>query len=71
VLLEEAGLAGAFGAADEREWAVDDVGEHAVGDGEVIVGELALGEVRVGVEDLVGVGEADGGPRARGWRARC
>ena len=41
VLLEEAGLAGALGAADERERAVGDVGEHAVGDGEVVVGELA------------------------------
>ena len=59
VLLEEAGLAGALGAADERERAVDDVWEHAVGDGEVVVGELALGEVGAGVEDLVGVGEAE------------
>ena len=60
VLLEEAGFAGALGAADERERAVDDVREHALGDGEVVVGELALGEVGAGVEDLVGVGEAEG-----------
>ena len=49
VLLEEAGLAGALRAADEREGAVGDVGEHAVGDEGVEVGELLLGEVGGGV----------------------
>ena len=59
VLLEEAGLGGAVGAADEGEWAVGDVREHEVGDGGVVVGELLLGEAGGGVEDLVGMGEAD------------
>ena len=61
VLLEEAGLAGAVGAADERERAVGDVRQHVRGDGPVVVGELLLGEAGFGVEDFVGVGEADGG----------
>ncbi len=61
VLLEEAGVACAFGAADEGERAVCDVGQHVRGDGPVVVGELLLGEVGFGVEDFVGVGEADGG----------
>ncbi len=38
VLLEEAGLAGAFRAADERERAVGDVGQHAVGNEGVVGG---------------------------------
>jgi hypothetical protein len=38
VSLEETGLSGAFRAADEAEWAVGDVREHAVGDGGVVVG---------------------------------
>jgi len=62
VLLEEAGLAGALWAANEREGAVGDVGEDAVGGDGVVVGELLLGEAGGGVEDLVGMGEscADG-----------
>ena len=52
MLLEEAGLGGALGAADERERAAGDVRQHAGGDGPVVVGELLLGEVGFGVEDL-------------------
>jgi hypothetical protein len=71
VLLEEAGLAGTLGAADEGKRAIDDVGEHAIGDGEIVGGELALGEAGFGVKELFGVGEAKvRGPRARGHRAR-
>ena len=59
VLLEEAGPGGAFGAADEGQGAVSDVGQHVGGDGPVILGQLVLGESGVGVEDFFGVGEAD------------
>ena len=61
MLLEEAGLGGAVGAAHERERPAGDVRQHAAGDGEVVVGEGLLGEAGFGVEDLGGVGEADGG----------
>ena len=60
VLLEEAGMAGAVGAADEGQRASGDVRQHVRGDGPVVVGELLLGEARFGVEDFVGMGEADG-----------
>ena len=55
VLLEEAGLAGALGTANEREGAVGDVGKHALGGDGVVVGELLLGEAGGWVEDLVGM----------------
>lgn len=61
VLLEEAGLGRALGAAHDGERAAGDVRQHARGDGEVVVGERLLGEAGFAVEDFGGVGEADGG----------
>ena len=65
MLLEEAGVAAAVGAADERERAVGDMRQHVRSNGPVVVGELLLGEARFGVEDFVGMGEADRGVLGR------
>jgi hypothetical protein len=55
VLLEEAGLAAALGAAHERERPARDVGQHPVGDDGEVRDQLALREPLLGEQHLVEV----------------
>ncbi len=61
VLLKEAGFARAFRAADETERTANDVRKHMFRDGGVVLGELAFGELRLLIEDFVGMGQAHAG----------
>ena len=60
VLLEEAGFGRALRTADQRNRSASNLRKHMRRDGPVVVGQLLLGQFRLRIDGLVGVGEADG-----------
>ncbi len=58
MLLEETGFAAAGRAANDRQRTIDDVGQHPVGDLGVILGQIALRDPLIGIQNLVGMREA-------------
>ncbi len=44
-------------ASHQRQRAAGDVRQHAVGDGEVILGEILFGDALLGIKHLAGVGQ--------------
>ena len=53
----EEGVRDVFGRADNGEQAVLQMRRHALGDGGVVIGDLAFGDASVGKHDAVGMGD--------------
>ena len=58
MFLKETSLPAAGRTANDRQRTIDDVRQHPIGDLRIIVGQIALRDFLVGIENLIGMGEA-------------
>ena len=69
VFLEEALSCSSLRAANDAEWPVCNVRQHAFRNGDEIVGEIELGRARFAIENLIGVGDGQIGLAGSGLGA--
>ncbi len=61
MLLEETLARVTLGASHQRERPIDDVGQNPIGDAFVVLGQVSLGEAIIGIQNAIGMREANAG----------